>query len=282
MQSLPSRVVGVRSGAVDKFLLTDNTRPHVLLLSSKDKIPAIFNALSLRFAGRKAFVFGNVIKGEVAGVAKALNVEFDESAALDAQLPKLVVLEPLAEDVMRPAVRVFKGKYTLPDLDAFLRRFEQRQYDVPPLTLDEYRANKVAVVSPTDAAFIATECAAQRCVLLLVPTAVGEAGADGVAQVDVVSPESRLADASEAVRAWRRKYEQDPVAFALARVDELAGWRAAFGDARAVMLHLKRRRFAACGDVNLQSCSVTLVDRALSGSGTDQWQELPAGLQFLG
>lgn len=276
-------MVGVRGNAVDKFLLTQNTRPHVLLLSSKDKIPAIFSALALRFAGSAAFVFGNAIKAEVSGVARALQITelLQADAELESLLPKLVVLEP-TEDALRPAVRVYKGKYVLADLDKYLRRYEQRQYDVPVVSLDDFRASRVATVSPADASFLANECAASRCALLLVPSAAGEAGADGVAQLDDVSPESRAAAAAATVREWRQKYKNDPIAFALANVDELAGWRAAFGaDARVVLLNLKRRRFAVCADAELSRCSVSLIDRALSGAGVDVWQELPAGLQLL-
>jgi hypothetical protein len=246
-----------------------------LLLSSKDKIPPIFNALALRFAA-DVFVFGNVIRGEVAGVIAALALPEPE-----AELPRLIVLEP-TDDPLRPAARPYKGKYVLSDLDRYLRRYEQRDYGVPQMSLNEFKQQQVDTVSPSSDAFLRTECDKQRCVLLLVPSpGGGQANAEGVASVDDTT-EIRIAAATETVRTWRTKYTNDPVSFALARADELAGWRAAFGaDASAVMLQLNKRRFAVCTDADVQLCSISLVDRMLGGGGGSDWHELPAGLQFL-
>lgn len=246
-----------------------------MLLSSKDKIPPIFNALSLRFA-EDTFVFGNVIRSEVAGVVAALGLPEPE-----AELPRLIVLEP-TEDPMHPAARPYKGKYILADLDRYLRRYEQRDYGVPELTLGQFKDSQVATVSPADDSFVRGECNKQRCVLVFVPSVgAGQAGADGVASVDDTS-ESRIATATETVRKWRTKYTNDPVSFALASIDDLVGWRSAFGaDASAVMLQLNKRRFAVCTDADVQLCGVSLVDRMLGGGGGSDWHELPAGVQFL-
>jgi curved DNA-binding protein CbpA len=117
---IPSRVKGVATADAEaRFLATSPTRPHVVLVSAKASIPAVWRSLSTRFSD-KSMMFGFV--GGSAPIPERL-------AGAAESLPAVAVLEPPYFETY-VLYDTSKG-FTLDKLEAWLRPFARKVYAPP-------------------------------------------------------------------------------------------------------------------------------------------------------
>jgi len=134
---IPSRVVGIPTpDAEARFLASSPKRPHVVLVSAKSSIPAVWRSLSTRFSD-KTMMFGFV------GGSSPIP---DRLAAAAESLPAVAVLEPpyFESYVLYDTSLGF----TLDKLEAWLRPYARKVY-APPV--EEFSADLATRrCAPTD------------------------------------------------------------------------------------------------------------------------------------